>query len=84
MFDKLLMFITSFFDVIIQFVMGGCQFIGSIILFMVLFIIFILMGFTVIVVLSEYARKSTTTITKWNKDDLDDYIEEQNGEHNDN
>jgi hypothetical protein len=48
-------------------VLAGCQLMGSIILFMVLFIIFILIGFTTTVFLIEQVKSPYSVFDKENK-----------------
>lgn len=48
--------LSSLFELIISLIMAGCQFIGSAILFVVLFIIFILTGFVTTSLLIEQMK----------------------------
>ena len=74
--------ITGLFDVVVSIILGGCQFIGSIILFMFLFIIFIIIGYAVVVMLIEIAKPD---VEVWDVDDLFEHMEEmQEGKKDDN
>lgn len=59
--------ITGLFKLILNIVLAGCQLMGSIILFMVLFIIFILIGFTTTVFLIEQVKNPYSVFDKENK-----------------
>lgn len=77
MFDGLLRLITGLFDVVLSLILGGCQLMGSIILFMFLFIVFILIGFAVVVLLMEYRKQPNEIFKRKKADDLLDYLDEQ-------
>ena len=63
----MLNFIIKLFELVISLIMAGCQFIGSAILFVVLFLIFILVGFVTTVFLLEYLKTPYSVFNKSNE-----------------